>query len=78
MNTGKFPESNIEIAKGQEEYNSIEAHYDESRASLVYCVELSLEEKRVVMETGRIWVEQLTGGGPMQPIFFTANKKDVL
>lgn len=61
-----FPQSNIVIGRGQEEYDEIPALLD-SDSVITSCWRLSEEEIARVMKTGVIWVSQITFGRKFQP-----------
>lgn len=60
MKSIKFPGANIEMAKGQPEYNSIHMKSIESeQAEVIACYELSDEELALLNKTKRIWYSRL-------------------
>ena len=78
MKPVKFEEHNIEIGKDQEEYGTLPAFVDKEVGAVVYCMELSEEELLEVVKTRQIWVSQMTMNSPMQPIFITGKKEEVI
>lgn len=78
MNTGSFKESNIKIAEKQEEFHTVEAFHNPNAGTITYCLELSKDEILDLFMTQKIWAVQQTNNGPMQPMFFTVNKDEVL
>lgn len=85
----KFPEANIVIGKNQKEYESLPAWVDKTpipddaivgfnRGDVVSCWQLSPEEIEKVRETGCIWVNMLTFGLPVHPLFLTVDKNEVI
>lgn len=75
MDAIKFPESNVEIAKDQPEYNTLPALVRDS-GEVVICWQLSPEEIARINETGQIWQTMLTFGMPLQPQRITTEKSD--
>ncbi len=78
MKPVNFNEQNIEIGKDQEEYESLPAFICKESGQVMYCMELDEEELLRVVKTRHIWVSQLTMGQPMQPIFITGKKEDLI
>lgn len=78
MKAVEFPEANIKIAENQPEYETLPALHDPDEGSIVYCFQLSEEEKKQVIETGRIWIKQLTFNRPMQPIGTSCLKENLI
>lgn len=73
----KFPEVNVTYGEGQEEYEPLPA-FKYPVGEVVTCWELSPEEIEKVRETNCIWFSQQTFNMPLQPVFATVNKSDVL
>lgn len=75
MKSVKFDDSNIEIAKNQEEYQTVYADVrDEPNYGckvITICYELSPEEIQNIAQTGKIWYQQL--GVPMSPMSIHVN-----
>ena len=64
----KFKQQNVTIAKDQPQYQPIPAHHaDDDCGSVIFCWQLTDEEKQRVMETGVIWHSSMTFGSPFQP-----------
>lgn len=78
MEAKDFKEANIRIAEGQEEYNTLPALHDPKAGTLSYCMQLTEEERQCIYATGELWISQLTFNAPMQPIFFTVRKEDII
>lgn len=69
MDAVDFPEANILIGKGQNEYRAIPAcAVGDDVGSVIMCFQLGPEERAQVAETGRIWIHKWTFGQPFQPI----------
>ena len=64
----KFKQVNVTIAKDQPQYQPIPAHRaDDDSGSVIFCWQLTDEEKQRVMETGVIWHSAMTFGHAFQP-----------
>ena len=68
MEAKYFPQVNIEIAKDQPQYQTLPAHCDLRRGTMTACFELSAEERKQVLETGKIFLTIHTANKPLQPI----------
>lgn len=56
-------EGTVKIAEHQEEFNTVHGHfgrdtYNPQMPVITICFELSEEEKKVLLETGKIWYQQ--------------------
>jgi len=78
MKSVDFDEANVELAKNQEEYNSVFASYDKDTGHLVACFELTDKEIVELLITKKLWYKQLTFKNPTQPFLMTTKKEDVL
>jgi len=65
-----FKEENCIYAKDQPEYQPLPAHRDEA-GIVVTCWQLTTEEKKVIAETGVIYISLLTFNLPLQPLSVT-------
>lgn len=77
----EFPEVNIRIAEHQEEFHTIPANIDPSDPTypFTFCVELSPEElSEVIMNKGKVWITQWTGGNLFQPILVRTLKPELV
>lgn len=65
----EFKQQNVIIAKNQPQYEPVPAHYVEgdSSGTVIFCWQLTNDEKRQIMETGVIWHSTMTFGQPFQP-----------
>lgn len=71
-----FPEKTVDIAKDQDEYMTMPAHIAQD-GTVTCCWKLSREEIRQVVETGEIWHQILTFGGPLQPQLLLTYKPEM-
>jgi hypothetical protein len=74
----KFEGCNIELGEGQKEYNTLPAFYDANNGQMVTCWKLSESEIEMVQKTGVIYLSTSTFNQPFQPVFLSANIKDVI
>lgn len=70
-----FKGYNAEYAKDQPEYQTLPAHRTPD-GIVVTCWSLSGEELMKILQTGRIWLSQLTFGQSLQPILPSLNPPD--
>lgn len=77
MKAKEFKEANAVYGANQPEYQPLPAFKAED-GTAVFCLELDEEERKKVAETGELWVSLLTFNQPLQPIFITVNKSDIL
>ena len=65
----KFKQQNVVIAKDQPQYQPIPAHFVEGdpSGSVIFCWQLTDEEKQRIIETGVIWHSSMTFGHAFQP-----------
>jgi len=69
MKSIKFPGCDLEIGKGQEEYNVIHAmQVPGNEGEIIACFELSDEELKQINETKKIYYSRWTFGHPFQPM----------
>jgi len=78
MTAKDFKGANLFIANDQEQYETLPAQHDPKAGTIAYCMELTEAERQAVYATGEIWIKQLTFNGPMQPIFMTVRKEDII
>lgn len=78
MEAVPFTGQNTEIAKEQPQYKTLPAFVDQESGTVTCCMKLTPEEIEKVSRTGKIWVSVLTFGNPLQPLFMTVDKKQVL
>jgi len=73
-----FPEANHEFGEGQDDFENIPVLIVPRHGTILYCFELTDEEKEEIAKTGKIWFSQMTQMKAMQPIFPTVFKDDVI
>lgn len=73
----KFPEANVTFGEGQPEYEPLPA-WKFPDGEVVTCFELSEEEILRIIDTRCIGFTQLTFNPPLQPVFMTVDKNDVI
>lgn len=72
-----FPEANALYGEGQPQYKPLPVLLFPD-GQIISCWQLSEEEKARVAETGQIWLSQLTFNNPLQPVFMTVEKADLV
>lgn len=78
MKAVEFDEVNLRIAEEQEEYQTLPAHVNPKEGSITCCFELSDEEKAEIAKTGKVWLKVYTFMKPLQPIYPTVDKSEVI
>lgn len=79
MKPVKFDGHNVVIAEGQPEYQPLPACVgDTPEVPVITCWELDHEELQHLKKTGKLWLSQLTFGGPLQPIYPSVYKAEVV
>lgn len=73
----KFLETNAIYGEGQPQYEPLPVLLFPN-GQVISCWQLSEEEKKRVAETGQIWLSQLTFNRPLQPVFMTVEKADLV
>ena len=73
----KFPEHNATFGEGQPQYKPLPVLLFPD-GQVISCWQLNDEEKARVAETGQIWLSQLTFNRPLQPVFMTVEKTDLI
>ena len=77
MNPIKFPEHNDVIAEDQPQYEPLPVlRFEDGRQ--ISCWRLSLWERIKILFTGNLWCEVLTFKQPLQPLYFTVEKAELL
>lgn len=76
MENIKFEGCNVEIAKNQKEYKTLQAFQD-GRVT-VTCYRLSFRERIKLLFTGRLWLGQMNFGKPLQPQLPSVDMCDLL
>lgn len=77
MTPKHFPEVNVIYAKDQPEYNPLPVYKDD-KGTIVSCWELSDEEIEQIKTNKYLWLSVMTFNQPLQPLFLTTNKEDIL
>lgn len=72
-----FEEANLIFGANQPEYNQLPILHKQD-GDVVSCWELSEEEIKQITETKKLWISVKTFNNPLQPIFCTVIKDDVL
>lgn len=73
----EFPETNCVYGKDQEGVEPLPVHKFDT-GEVLSCWELSPDEIEKVRQTGCIWLTVHTFNTPLQPVFMTVNKNDVI
>lgn len=75
-----FPEQNTVYAKDQPEYKPLPAYVDQSSdvGSVVTCWRLPFRDRIKILLTGRLWLSTWTFRQPLQPLYLSVDKSDVL
>ena len=73
----EFPEKNVVYAENQPEYLPLPAHKT-ADGDVITCWELSEQEILEIATNGRLWLVVKTFNNPLQPIFLTTNKDEVI
>lgn len=63
----QFPGSNVTFAKDQPEYLPLPAHVSNHDGRVTSCWKLTARERIKALFTGRLWLQQLAFGQPLQP-----------
>jgi len=77
MDAIEFKEQNIVIAKDQPEYIPLPALVDEN-GNVVTCWKLSTDEIEKISKTGELWLQVMTFNQPLQPLYLTVEKTEVI
>ena len=74
-----FNELNIIFGEGQPEYEPLPAFKNTSdQGEVVTCWGLSLRERLRILIKGEVWLSQASFNKPINPVFMTTKKTDVL
>jgi len=68
----KFKQSEIEIAKNQDEYLNLPAHVDED-GIVTACWGMTWKERFSVLFSGKMFIQVMTFGGSLQPMKLDVN-----
>jgi len=67
-----FPQANVFIDEGQEQYETIPAYaHGDAEGSMTFCWKLTPEQIEKVKETGEIWHTVWTFGQSFQPVLMS-------
>ena len=80
MKPVKFKGHNAIFAENQPEYTALPSYRDASDKDcrVTTCWKLSFTDKVKVLLWGKVWLQQLTFHQPLQPVFLTVTKSEVL
>ena len=73
----EFKEQNLVFAKDQPEYFPLPSFRDEF-GGVVTCWRLSIKERIKMLFSGRLWIATQTFNKPLQPIFLSVDKSEVI
>lgn len=73
----KFPEVNVTYAEDQPEYQPLPV-FRQRDGIVVSCWELTDEEIEKIKESKQIFLSVMTFNQPLQPLFLTAHKEEVI
>lgn len=75
-----FAEHTVVFAKDQPEYKPLPAVMfpDDPQGQVITCWRLSRRDRIRVLLSGRLWCSVLTFHQPLQPLYFTVLKSDVI
>lgn len=72
-----FEGANVVFAANQPEYIPLPAEYRGGKSGeILTCWELTPDELKTVLETGKIWLGVLTFGQPLQPVILSVDKPE--
>lgn len=71
-------EGTVKIAEHQEEYHTVHGHLgrDGDFPVITLCFELTQEEKLLILQTGKIWYQQLST--QLRPMNLSVNKPTLI
>jgi hypothetical protein len=80
MIAAHFPESNVTLALGQEQYEPVYAHFmpGHPEGRVTCCFRLSDAEVDEIVRTRTLWYAQLTFGHTFQPVLLCTQKPEDL
>jgi len=75
----KFKGYNTELGRDQSEYGTLPAFVcGDPSGTIIHCWEVEPEDIKTIVETGKIFVAQLTFGRPLQPIVLNVQEMRVI
>lgn len=79
MKPTEFKEANVTFAKNQPEYLPLPAlAFKDPQGIVITCWRLSFWERIKLLITGRVWVSTMTFLQPIQPLYLTTHKDEVI
>lgn len=78
MKPTKFKHSNVEFAKGQDEYQTLPAlKIDSPEGHVISCWKMSIKERLKILITGKMWMSLMSFNKPLTPSYLSVNRKEV-
>lgn len=75
----KFKEHNVVLAEDQPEYQPLPVHViRQGQWPMTSCWKLTWRERIAVLFGKPLYIQQLTFGSALQPVYPTTNKKEVI
>lgn len=75
----KFKGVNSTFAENQEEYKPLPAHYShDAEGNVTTCWKGTFKERLRFLLTGKMWLNSMTFNKPLQPLFMTTKRKEVI
>lgn len=79
MEPKKFKEANVVMGEGQPEYKPLPAYKDGgAQGHVVTQWKLSFWERVRILFGANVWLSQMTFHSPLQPVFLSTKKYDIL
>ncbi len=78
MKPVRFKEQTNVLAEDQPQYLPLPVKINLESGEIVSCWKLSWRERFKLFCTGRVWVSISTFGRPMQPVYITIEKEDLI
>lgn len=73
----EFPEQNIIATSNDENVKPLPIHISEATMSAISCWEVTDEDIERMKSTHKIYLSQMTFGGPIQPVYITSDKSEL-
>ena len=71
----QFPQANAVLAANQDEYEPLPIYrFGDCQGRVAFCCRLSDAEIADIVATRSLWIQQLTFGGPFQPMALTTQR----
>lgn len=74
----EFPEQNIIAKSNDENVKPLPIYFSEESMSAVSCWEVTDEDIERMKSTHKIYLSQMTFGGPIQPVYITSDKSEII